>query len=732
MGVVLNRVWTHLGILTIFLILSLLFLWPLPLTGTTELVGGGGDPLLELWTLSWNAHWLSGGALSYFDANICHPEKNSLAFADHLFSQSLFFTPLFKATGNPVLGYNLLLVMSLALSGWGTCLCARSLGLSPPVSLLAGILFAFFPFRTAEVNHLHILSTQWLPFSFYFLLHFLRADRFRPVALILFTLFSTLHLLCSFYQALIWALLTGITILAFLPGRRFTLRRLAGLAGAGLVLSAAIFPFASACFEVSRHYGIVRSIEENHRYSAKPKDFLSLPHNSLLHRTMAGTESPRARDGEHTLYPGLIFTILLGFGVAAALRTRSDLRRVWLMLLVTVAAAAVFSFGPVLITGSAEHQRFFPLPYALLYHLVPGIKGLRVPSRLVILLHFSGALLAGLGLQGLLGGRRTLTRGITWAAVLLLSSIAFLESASFDLPTITLPVPGSMPPAYRDIRRLPEDTVLLELPTHTPQFQFLPMYFSTFHFHPLANGRSGIIPPVTRQMHRVTDPYFPHGLGPALLDHMFETGINTVLLHRHWNSKKRNQAFLNRLADLNALETVGRYDDFDILYRLSAVPGLGEDITLLPAGSIERAEGPPIRLTASDAFPSTLNRQVAMTVEDEKLRIGEQMHFRWLTHIPAGRWQLRMVLSGLVRPANEGRPCSVLAEVAGVTVIDRDDVHSRELLSGIPIQVERSAHYRISCLVRPEIKHTSINVVLGKARLTPISVSEPTDLEENP
>ncbi len=330
MRVVLEKALPHLGVLALLLFLSLLFLWPLPVNGTTHIIGGVGDPLLELWTLCWNHHWFSGQAQSYFDANICHPEKNSLAFADHLFSQALIFAPLHRITGNPVLSYNLLLALSLALSGWGAYLCAGALGLSRPVSLVVGILFAFFPFRTSQIKHLHILSTQWLPFSFFFLLGFLRSKAFSWRHLSLFTLFSVLHTLCSFYQALIWALLISITVITFVIGGRIGWRKIVGLFGAGLVIIAVLAPFASAYFQVSQHYEIVRSINVNIKYSARPDDFVHTSQHSLLYRNftrLANTETPpRHRSGEHQLYPGLVLFILLTVGIFVFFRREGPFR----------------------------------------------------------------------------------------------------------------------------------------------------------------------------------------------------------------------------------------------------------------------------------------------------------------------------------------------------------------------------------------------------------------------
>jgi hypothetical protein len=760
MRIALQKVLPHLSVFAVLLALALLFLWPLPLDGAAQIIGGGGDPLLELWTLCWNDHWFSGQAPSYFDANICHPEKNSLAFADHLFSQALIFAPLYRITGNPVLSYNLLLVLTLTLSGFGAYLCAGALGLSRPVSLVVGILFAFYPFRTAQIVHLHILSTQWLPFSFYFLLGFLRSGGVSRRRLSLFTIFSILHILCSFYQALVWALLVAITVIGFVAGGRMGWRKIAALLCSALLIGAALAPFASAYFEVSRHYQIVRSVRENVKFSARPDDFVHTSHFSLLYRcfTRWKNDPPatRIRTGEHQLYPGLLFTVLLLGGVVAVFKRKQisgsrppgssgtavagqappgtgqqtgpaidqdgrEARLVWILLLATALAAIVFSFGPGIAWRSGGEERFLPLPYSLLYHWLPGIKGLRVPSRLVLLFHFSGALLAGLGLQTWLFNK---SRAWVWSAVPLISLLVFLEGVSFDLPVKALPLPSSMPAVYRDIREMPADTVLLELPTHASWHQYLPMYTSSFHFHSLANGRSGIIPPVTSKMHQLTDPANPYAIGPALLEQMLDTGINTVLLHRNWNDRRTNQVTLNRLFGLDCFKIVGRYENLDILFRLAAKAGREDSVTVLDAAPVMPLPAGRILLEAADAYPPTQHRDLLLEVRGDTLHLGEQLYICWLARLPEGLWQLRLHASGLDHPDNAGQPVLLWAKVAGHQVLEERQIGQAENIQAAAVHISEAGYYRISAFVQARQPGALLNIELDRVRLVPLALDE--------
>ena len=76
----------------------------------------GGDARLIIWTLAWDNHALMDGVRSLFDANIFYPARNALAYSEHLFGISVFTLPIYAATRNPVLAYNIVWLLSYALA----------------------------------------------------------------------------------------------------------------------------------------------------------------------------------------------------------------------------------------------------------------------------------------------------------------------------------------------------------------------------------------------------------------------------------------------------------------------------------------------------------------------------------------------------------------------------------------------------------------------------------------
>src|ERR687889_2640266 len=107
----------------VYVAAAVLYTWPLVLHPASQLAApiGAGDPFLNLWILGWGMQTvlreptalLSGRV---FDANIFHPADATLAYSDHLLLQSAVLSPVYAATGNLALCYNVLFFGSLVAS----------------------------------------------------------------------------------------------------------------------------------------------------------------------------------------------------------------------------------------------------------------------------------------------------------------------------------------------------------------------------------------------------------------------------------------------------------------------------------------------------------------------------------------------------------------------------------------------------------------------------------------
>ena len=90
--------------------------------------------------------------------------------------------PVHAIARNPILGYNLLFLSTFVLSGLGMYLLVRELTGNPLAAFVAGLLFAFAPYRLAQSSHLQVLSSQWMPFVLYGMRRYFAGDGGREGA----------------------------------------------------------------------------------------------------------------------------------------------------------------------------------------------------------------------------------------------------------------------------------------------------------------------------------------------------------------------------------------------------------------------------------------------------------------------------------------------------------------------------------------------------------------------
>src|SRR5258708_2369646 len=110
--------------------------WPLATGLGHHIPGDFGDPLFTAWVMAWDATHLGRG---WWHANIFAPHPLALAYSEHFLPQGLQALPVYWATGNPTLGYNLVFLSTFVLSGLGTFLLARELTASRAPRVAAGV-----------------------------------------------------------------------------------------------------------------------------------------------------------------------------------------------------------------------------------------------------------------------------------------------------------------------------------------------------------------------------------------------------------------------------------------------------------------------------------------------------------------------------------------------------------------------------------------------------------------
>lgn len=300
-----------------YLAAAIVATWPLVLGLGRDVAWDLGDPVLNMWILSWDVEQMrriAAGDLariaSFFDANIFYPLPLTLAYSEHLLAQAVQIAPLQLLTANPILSYNLLFLSTFALSGLGMYLLARELTGNPWAAFVAGMLFAFAPYRLTQASHLQVLSSQWMPFVFYGLLRYFETRRLRPLAgaalaLIAQNLSSGYYLLFFAPFAVAFGL-WQVAIRHLWRDRRVWMHLTAAAAIVGAVTAPFLAPYAAV-----RTQGFLgRTLTEVSRFSADVYSYATAFPGQRVSGALQAFPKP---EGE--LFPGFVPLVLAVLGL---------------------------------------------------------------------------------------------------------------------------------------------------------------------------------------------------------------------------------------------------------------------------------------------------------------------------------------------------------------------------------------------------------------------------------
>jgi len=444
-----------------------------------------GDPLLNAWTLAWVAHQLPRAPARLFDANIFYPERKTLAFTETLLLPGVVAAPLHWVGVAPLLVHNLVLLSGFVVSGAGTALLVRSLTGNVAAAILAGIVFAFIPYRIDHLPHLQLQQTQCLPLALWSFHRLLASGRISDG--IWFGLFAAGQVLSCMYYGLFLVPYFGIVCGTMLiADRTMVQRRLVALAAGALVAIVAVLPLARAYLSAGQIVG-ERGRAEVMDGSAQVRNYLAPPEQNLLY----GDLFHRFRNNERRLFPGFVVVVLAA--VAFWPRTRESTKRPAMAVVRAWFRDPRGAYLLGLLLAFDVSLGFNGFTYPVLYEYIRPFRGLRIPARMGVLVAFSLAVLAGYGVVRLTEFTRTTSA--RRALVVLLGVAMLAEYASRPLTLQIIPTAPSE--AYADVVTDLGDSptaTIFEYPASTPHDPTY-MYNSTFHWQNLVNGYGGFFPP---------------------------------------------------------------------------------------------------------------------------------------------------------------------------------------------------------------------------------------------
>jgi hypothetical protein len=466
----------HAAIVLLFFALTALVTYP-QVRGLGTSVPHHTDPYFSMWRLAWVAHAIRTDPRTLFEANIFYPAHDTLAYSDAMLLPGTAAAPLFWAGVNPVLIYNLALLGAFALSGYAAFLLARMLTGSVAGSIVAGVIYAFTPYRFCHYMHLELQVVFWIPFAL-LLIHRIVANG-RPRDGVMLGMTVTAQLLSSVYVGIFSVAYFAVLIpaLLFSTGVRHA-RRLVVATAAGAALTIAIVaPYALAYRQAERDLGL-RSLDEVTVYSASIRNYMSAPAMNRLYGWTSSTDPTWA--DEMNLFPGILACVLALVGV---FRGRGRARFAYLAGL----AASV-----EMTRGSSS------LVYLWLFEHVGAFRALRSPARFDTLVNLSLGVLSAYGAAFLLARiEHRIWRNVAAAAL-----VAVLIAEYASSPVIA-PVPAPTRADSLLSKRPP--SVIVELPLMSRRgfwgsLDWLYMYQGIGHFQRMLNGYSGHAPASFYQM----------------------------------------------------------------------------------------------------------------------------------------------------------------------------------------------------------------------------------------
>lgn len=615
----------------VYAALIVAYSWPLP-ANLYAVAHDPGDPILNAWILWWATQAVPLTA-QWWNAPIFVPATGTLAFSEHLLGQAPIAAPLIALTGSALFGYNVTLLATYLFSALGGYFLGYTLTRRHDAAFVAGLAYAFAPYRLAQISHIQVLSGYWAPVCLA-ALH--RYDRERSTKWAGVAAFAwVMQGLSNGYYLFFLTVLLAMWSAWFAPGRWSIAQfaRVGGLFAAGtIVLVPLLFGYKGILQDT---YGFHRGLEEIQRFSADIGALLNASEDLLLWGWVRAIPKPEGK-----LFPGITIVALALFAVFAARplmaqeessrrrRLRGALAVVVLLLLVgallpiyygpwrltiggvrllsiaradkplTLAIFAALAWIALLPRVSAAGSRRSPLVFYTFAALamwvfawgpdpvffdgravspapyawlmrLPGFDGLRVPARFWMMALICLSVLAALAINRLHGPARR--RLVAVAAVGLL-----LDGWPAIFRVEAAPERRPTPPgvAFR-----------LDLPINLDN-DARALYRQTFDGVPLVNGFSGYVAP-----HYYALGELVAANDPRILKALSSRGPVGVVIDHASDEAGAARTFVLAYPGVALHETHPGWSSY-------TVPANGNG-DLLPDAS-----GEPLRIKALTAFPS--------------------------------------------------------------------------------------------------------------------------------
>ncbi|MFH1368913.1 MAG: hypothetical protein ABII64_07295 [Elusimicrobiota bacterium] len=349
---------------------------------------------------------------------------------------------------------NLFILLTYVLSGFGAYLLVKYITGSKLAAFIAGLIFAFCPFRSAKIviSSIDLINMQWIPYYALYLIKTLNEKEKYKYA-VYAGAFLALTATCHYYYMIYLGFFTIIYIIAW-----YFINR--NKESANIVKKLAILFTTFIIIMSPLIYFILKDIN-NKAYQTPDTSVYKFINANIIDLVMPNPINTFFGDNkkksdqvlmESTISTGYFVMILSCVIIFARIR-KDNIIIIWSILLVIF---TLFTLGGnVIIPYIKEPVRLYTY---YIFEKLPILNAVRVPSRFVVMMELCLAVLSGIAVKYLLYKVKNNTQKYIITSII--AAILLFEFISVPIGLCSMTVPDY----YRSIGDDKEDCTVLEVP----------------------------------------------------------------------------------------------------------------------------------------------------------------------------------------------------------------------------------------------------------------------------
>jgi hypothetical protein len=350
-----------------------------------------------------NYFWWFDYSITYLFVNPLHDPylfyPLGLDMVDSVFPL-IFFVPFTHIFGS-IVSYNLYVLSTFILAGYGMFILSRYLLGDTYIAFISGLIFTFCPFHFGSAfGHIHTFSIMWIPFFVLFFLKMYEQPTFSHA--IICGIFFAINALTSWTIAIM--IIIFILIFLFinhtcLLEKKYFLCFIIFTVVSFIIMSPGLYIIL---YNYIFNPDMVKPLGDFIIYSSDPLAFIvPSPVHPLLGSLTQGIYSQFTGNySENIMFIGYSVIILSVFGLITCRK-----KPIFHLFAISFIVFLILSLGPVFhFNGTwkfTDDNLTFLLPGIITYYL-PVFNMIRAPSRYDIMVMFCLAIIAGFGLKVLI------------------------------------------------------------------------------------------------------------------------------------------------------------------------------------------------------------------------------------------------------------------------------------------------------------------------------------------